>query len=368
MAEGICRWGILGTAGIARKNWHAIRNSGNGLLAGVASRSLERAQAYIDENQAQVPHAPPPRAFGSYEQLIESDEVDALYIPLPTGIRKEFVLRAAAAGKHVLAEKPCGDTADDVREQIDACAAAGVQFMDGVMFMHSDRLVKLRDTLDAGDAVGSIRRLATQFSFLAPEDFLQDNIRVHSRLESLGCLGDLGWYTIRMILWTLKYEMPDRVSGRLIAQTGRTDSPGSVPTQFSAEMVFPSGVTASFYCSFETEHQQWFHISGTKGNIRLDDFVLPYHGPEVSFTTSQSHFEIDGCLFHMEDHSSRVAVREFASNHPTAQETKLFRTFGNLVLGGAPDPHWPEISLKTQQVLDACLASAREGGSERAVS
>ena len=362
--SAICRWGILGTAGIARKNWASIKNSGNGRLVAVASRTKERAAQYIAENQAQVPHDPPPLPIGGYEEMIASDEIDALYIPLPTGLRKEWVLKAAASGKHILCEKPCGTKAADVQEQIDACASAGVQFMDGVMFMHSQRLPALREVLDDGTSVGEIRRIATQFSFMAPEEFFQENIRVQSHLEPLGCLGDLGWYNIRMILWTLNFEMPVTVSGRLISQSGGNDSQDSVPLQFSAELVFASGVTASFYCSFETEHQQWVNISGTKGDVHIDDFVLPYCGAEVGFDVSQAHFDVDCCQFKMEKHRRRVVVREHGDGHRSAQETRLFRNFADLVLGGNLDPHWPDIALKTQQVLDACLKSARNGGGE----
>lgn len=367
MSEPLCRWGILGTAGIARKNWQAIKLSENGSLSGVASRSIEKAQSYIDENQRDVPFPDCPKAFGSYEELLSSPEIDAVYLPLPTGLRKEWVIKAAEAGKHVLSEKPCGNVVEDVREQIAACNAAGVQYMDGVMFMHSSRLPKLRTVLDEGEVVGDLRRIATQFSFLAPEDFLKENIRMHSDLESLGCLGDLGWYCIRMILWTKGFELPATITGNIISQSGRPDSPDSVPIQFSAEMRFADGVTASLYCSFETEHQQWFHISGTRGNIRIDDFVLPFHGPEIAFTGSNAHFEQDGCNFRMERHDRRFAVPEYANSHPTAQETRLFRAFGDIVLSGKIDPFWPDVSLKTQQVLNAALDSARDGGKELAL-
>ncbi|MCH1408341.1 MAG: Gfo/Idh/MocA family oxidoreductase [Verrucomicrobiales bacterium] len=364
MSKEICRWGILGTAGIARKNWQAIRLSGNGELVAVGSRTEERAAEYIAENQAQVPHDPPPRPIGGYEEMIAADDIDALYIPLPTGVRKEFAIKAAQAGKHVLCEKPCGVNADEVREIVDACESSGVQFMDGVMFMHSDRLVALRADLDSEEAVGQIKRIATQFSFMAPDDFLEENIRMHSELEPLGSLGDLGWYNIRMILWTLGYEMPIAVRSRMIRQAGRPDSPDAVPISLSSELVFAGGVTASFYCSFETEHQQWVNISGTKGHITMNDFVLPYFGAEVGFNVEQAEFEVDVCQFHMERHSRRVAVHEHGDSHHTSQETKLFRCFGDLVLGGTPDAHWPEIALKTQQVLDACLVSARDDGRE----
>ena len=96
------RWGILGTAGIARKNWRAIYDSGNSIVTAVASRDVARSRKFIDECQAQNPFHPSPLALGSYEALIASPQVDAVYLPLPTGLRKEWVLRAAAAGKHVL--------------------------------------------------------------------------------------------------------------------------------------------------------------------------------------------------------------------------------------------------------------------------
>lgn len=368
MTSPTCRWGILGTAQIARKNWQAIRNSGNGTLVAVASRTPERAAAYIAENQSDIPYDPPPRPIAGYEEMIDAPDIDALYIPLPTGVRKDCVLRAAAAGKHVLCEKPCGRDAAEVREMIEACDEAGVQFMDGVMFVHSDRLGALRAELDGGEAIGDLRRIATQFSFMAPEEFLSGNIRMHSELEPLGSLGDLGWYCIRMILWTMNYASPVSVRARMIRESGRPDSPDSVPITLSAELVFAGGVTASLYCSFETEHQQWVHISGTKGHIVLEDFVLPFHGPEVAFRVEQAHFENALCHFRMERHSRRVAVREYADSHPTSQETKLFRTFADLVLSGNPGDHWPGISLQTQAILDLCLRSAREGGSELSVS
>ena len=111
-----CRWGILGTAGIARKNWQAIRDAGNATLVAVASREAAKSAAFVSECQAAVPQPAVPEALGSYEALIEHPGVDAIYFPLPTGIRKEWVLRAIAARKHVLVEKPVGCSTDDVIE------------------------------------------------------------------------------------------------------------------------------------------------------------------------------------------------------------------------------------------------------------
>ena len=98
------RFGILGAAGIARKNWKAIFHSGNCEVVAVASRDVERGRKFIVESQAQVPFATTPAVFGSYEELLASPDADAVYVPLPTGLRKEWVMCAAAAGKHVICE------------------------------------------------------------------------------------------------------------------------------------------------------------------------------------------------------------------------------------------------------------------------
>src|SRR4051812_11679873 len=102
MPEAICRWGILGAATIARKNWKAIRNAGNSVVAAVASRDAGRARQFIDECQAACPMSDVPQACASYDELLRRPDVKAVYIPLPTGVRKEWVIRAAEAGKHVL--------------------------------------------------------------------------------------------------------------------------------------------------------------------------------------------------------------------------------------------------------------------------
>src|SRR5207253_11422857 len=89
MTGRLCRFGSLGTSNIARKNWDAIRNSGNSTLVAVGSRSSKRAEQFIGECQAGAPFDRPPQVMG-YEELIGSPDIDALYVPLPTGIRKEW--------------------------------------------------------------------------------------------------------------------------------------------------------------------------------------------------------------------------------------------------------------------------------------
>lgn len=361
MAEAPCRWGILGAANIARKNWKAIRNAGNAVLIAVASRDRARAQRFIDECQAEAPLTPAPVA-ASYEELLARRDVNAVYIPLPTGVRKEWVLRAADAGKHVLCEKPCGVTVADLRAMLDACRRNRVQLMDGVMFMHSRRLLLLRQALDGSDGIGPVHRIVSQFSFKGTNEFLDTNIRASSDLEPLGCLGDLGWYNVRFSLWAMNEQLPERVTGHLLAEHRRGSSGHAVPLEFSGELFFPGGPTASFYCSFRTENQQWANVSGARGYLNVPDFVLPFFGCEASFEVDAPIFRARGCDFNMESHPRRLAVPEYSSGTPDAQETNMIRTFSRIVTSGQLEPMWGEIALKTQQVVEACLHSAREGG------
>lgn len=362
MSSNICRWGILSTAEIGKKNWQAIRNAGNAKLVAVASRGIEKAESFIDACQSVVPHPERPVALGSYEELLARKDIDAVYIPLPTGLRKEWVIKAANAGKHVLCEKPCAISYADLKEMTGACEANRVQFMDGVMYMHSSRLEALRKTIDSAEQIGTIRRIATQFSFNGEGEFVKKNIRVSSDLEPQGCLGDLGWYTIRFILWAMKYEMPVRLAARMIHEFGREDCPGKVPMEISFEMFFANGVTASSYCSFRTENQQWINVSGTRGYVHMRDFVLPFFGSELSYDVTQAAFEVDGCDFNMKDRTTRTSVSEYANSFANSQEANLLRNFSKLAIGGKPDSHWPTISLKTQLLMDLCLHSARNGG------
>ncbi len=362
MSAGNCRWGILGTAGIARKNWKAIRLSGNASVVAVASRNEASAKRFIDECSSQVPFEACPVAIGSYEALLARSDIDAVYIPLPTALRREWVIKAAEAGKHVLGEKPAALNAAEVEEMLAACARNNVQYMDGVMFMHSLRLPMIRKILDDQTQLGQLRRMVSQFTFAGDETFCRSNIRTSSELEPYGCLGDLGWYCTRFFLWVLKGQMPIEVRARTLTPLQGDLSPAAVPGELSAELLFAGGVSASFYCSFLTENQQWMHLSGSKGYLKLNDFVLPFHAPETEVFVGKDFYNVENCVFNMENHLQRFAVPEYAAGASNAQEVNMIRTFSDMVIHKANDAQWPEWTLKTQKVLDACFQSASKDG------
>lgn len=342
------RFGILSAADIARKNWKSIFHSGNAVVTALASRDLARSRRFIKELQAEAPFAPAPAALDRYEELLVSPDVDALYIPLPTGLRKEWVLRAAAAGKHIICEKPCGLNLAEVQEMAAACRRNRVQFMDGVMFMHHPRMDRIRAVLDDGRSLGPIKRIVSNFSFRMAKNVYDTNVRLNSRLEPAGCLGDLGWYCLRFALWTMKWRLPREVTGCFLSRRGGRHSPSPVPTDFSAELVFDDRTSMGFYCSFMAEYQNWVHVSGEQGQLRVADFVHPVNDLE-------STFEVNGRVVRVKSGGGQ-RVRAGA----VAQQTLMIRNFANRVLSGKLNAEWPVWVLKTQQVMDACYQAARK--------
>lgn len=363
MAVRVCRWGILGTATIARKFWQSVRLADNAHLTAVASREIAKARQFVGDCQSRFPVQPAAVAVGGYRELLERDDIDAVYVPLPTGVRQEWVEAAAERGKHVLCEKPCGMSLAALRQMTDRCARANVQFMDNVMFMHSRRLLAVLAAIHDETSFGELRRISTQFSFPAPEEFFRGNIRSQNSLEPWGALGDLGWYNIRMALLAMENEMPDSVTGRAWSGgQGADPHSGSPPVEFSGELRFADDVTAGIYCSFVASNQQWVHFTGTRGSLRVDDFALGAFGSRCGWTTDQPEFNRSGWDFNYELRPERHFVDEYSNGHESAQEVQLVRTFSGLVLGGVPDPVWPLHTLRTQAVMEGLMESAREGG------
>ena len=354
------RIGLMSTANIGRQNWKAVFNSGNAIVTAVASRDGGRSREFIRKCQGEFPFAAEPAAFGSYEELLASPDVDAVYIPVPTGLRKEWVLRAAAAGKHVVCEKPCGVSFADVQEMADACRKNRVQFMDGVMFMHNPRLNRIREVLDDGRSIGPMRRISSAFSFLGTGRFSDNNIRVDGRLEPAGCLGDLGWYCIRFTLWALNWQLPHTVTGRILSQSEPVGGRKPAPTEFSAELFFDNGVSAGFYSSFLAAQQQWVFVGGRDGWLRVPDFVHPFNGREPAFEVNRTEIRVPAAAGAQ---APTPGSDPAELGHATAQNTVMFRNFANQIFSGRLDEEWPMWALKTQQVLDACLEAARKNGS-----
>ena len=319
------RWGILGTAGIAAKVARAIDLAANAELIAIASRDQERAAAWAAERDLE-------RSYGSYDALLDDPEIDAVYIPLPPSMHREWTIKAAEKSKHVLCEKPLALSAAEARDMATACKDNSVQLMDGVMWVHHERSDEIKNILNDG-RLGELRRITSAFSF---NGNLQgtDNIRTQKELGG-GSLGDLGYYCARASIWAF-----DALPTRAYA-TARFYN--EVDFNLSALLWFEGERIATFDCGFDTVARKWLEVAGTQASLVCDDFVVPQH--EVL-----ARYWIHG------------AGAEAASSHSVQaciQEVRMIERFSATARSGELEDEWPNAAIATMQVCDALLESAR---------
>ena len=188
MSDKKLNWGILSCARIAASAViPGILAANNAELYAIASRT----QPKLDDFAARFK---PQKTFLGYQELLDDPAVDAVYIPLPNGLHREWVLKAAKAGKHVLCEKPLGLNEAETREMHQACQDAGVLLMEAYAYLHSPLTSQVKKLVDDG-AIGSLRYIESGFSFP-----LQDrgDVRFDKALGG-GATYDLGCYNLSQI-------------------------------------------------------------------------------------------------------------------------------------------------------------------------
>ena len=240
------RWGVLGTADIARgATIPGMQQAEHCELYAVAGRKLEKAEAYRDEFGFK-------KAYGSYDELLADPEVEAVYIPLPNHIHCEWTVKALRAKKHVLCEKPLALSAQQAEEMFRAAEENGVLLMEAFAYLHSPFVQAVKAELDAG-TVGEIRYLESSFITGRRPD---TDIRLKKETGG-GALYDLGCYAVSMAMWMLGKE-PDTV--RASAQF----SERQIDLFTSALLLYENGTVANLDCGMLLPHgrQDRFRISG----------------------------------------------------------------------------------------------------------
>ncbi|XP_061342935.1 uncharacterized oxidoreductase At4g09670-like [Gastrolobium bilobum] len=353
--ETTVRFGILGCAHISIKLCKAISKAPNATLQAIGSRSLDKAAAFAAENS--LPTAV--RVYGSYEAVIEDDEVDAVYIPLPTGLHVTWAVKAAERGKHVLLEKPVAMNVAELDRILEACEARGVQFMDGTMWVHHPRTAKMKEALSDEQRFGQLKWIHSCITYNPGPEFLKNSIRVKPDLDGLGALGDIGWYCIGAILWTVDYELPKSV----LAFPGATLNEAGVIISCGSSLHWEDGRSATFYCSFLTYLTFDVTVLGTKGCVRLHDFTLPFE-ETFGYGTFSEASELD--YGKIEQGRWCPKPNEHVVETEFSQDVLMVKEFSDLVgkvkcYEMKPEKAWQVMSRKTQLVLDAVKESIGKG-------
>ncbi len=263
MTQPPLRYGILGAANIARAFIKGVKPSDKATVAAVASRAADKAEAFARETGV-------PRWHGSYEALLADPEIDAVYIPLPNGLHAEWAIKAAAAGKPVLCEKPLAVGESEARAIFEAGRRHGVRIVEGYPYMAQEQTTTLR-ALIAARAVGRISTIRASFGVMAADPA---NIRLNAALGG-GALLDAGTYPFSLIR-IVAGERPERVQA-----TARFAANG-VDLTTIANIVFPSGILAQMSCSFETAYHRHAEITGSEGLIETNYLNHPpLYGPPL---------------------------------------------------------------------------------------
>jgi predicted dehydrogenase len=256
------RFGILGTAGIAREHViPGIRASARGEVRAIASRDESRARAIASELNI-------PRAHASYAALLADPEIDAVYVPLPNNLHAQYTIAAARSGKHVLCEKPVANRVADAQQMADACRAAGVLLMEAFMWRHHPQQRRVRELIASG-TIGEPNFLRASFSFVIAG---RPNVRLEPELQG-GSLMDIGCYGVNAARWAFESEPDVAIGQQLIG------SEYGVDTAFAGVMRFGGQRLAVFDSSFERAPVNTYSIEGTEGSLRVEQAFRPDSDP-----------------------------------------------------------------------------------------
>lgn len=316
------RWGILGTAAIARKAYvPAFRASPMNEAVAVASRNLGKAEAFAEEHGLS-------RAYGSYVELLADPDIDAVYIPLPVSLHHEWSLRGADAGKAILVEKPIAANAHEAKQMVEAFAAKGLVFSEALMYRYHPLTQKVLALVREG-AIGKLRMIHASFNAS-----VSDRCDIRFRKETAGgALLDLGVYCVNFMR-LITGEEPCEI--KAMARAGEVDE------SLTALLRFPSGVLGYLGCGLDTEFDCTYSVSGSKGRL--------FSGRGATCAWPGEAFELE----HYRNHKKEVMTSPEANHY-----VMILDDFARAVCTQGPMRHPPEDSIRNMTVIEEIMRQAR---------
>ncbi|HEY7042586.1 MAG TPA: Gfo/Idh/MocA family oxidoreductase [Nocardioidaceae bacterium] len=324
------RWGLLSTASIGRVVVAACRRARAAEFVAVASRGPERAQRFADEFGLEA-------SFGSYDELLAADDVDAVYVALPNSMHAEWVQNALEAGKHVLCEKPFAPTAEETITCFDAAKAAGRVCVEGFMYRHHPQTTKFRELLADG-AIGELTFVRSALSTRTePSD-----IRRSTEMAG-GSLADLGAYCASAT--RLVAGEPLQVFAEQVL-----DGPQGVDLRFAATIRLENGVVAQFDTGLDLPRRDELELIGTTGRIVVPDPWLCRSGYVELVRDSET---------------SRIPVDPDGTFALTEADHDVYRiefdAVSTAILTGSPPVFDATDAVRQARLIDALRASAQDG-------
>lgn len=317
---------MLGAAKIAREKVIPAMQQGTHCdVAAIASRDPERAAAAALDRGIE-------KSFGSYEELLEAPDIDAVYIPLPNHLHVPWAVKALDAGKHVLCEKPIGLSASEARKLAEAAETnRHLKVMEAFMYRHHPQWQRAKKIVDEGQ-IGDLRTINSIFAYYNDDPA---NVRNQADIGG-GGLMDIGCYCISLARFLFGAE-PRRVTGIM-----DVDPDLRVDRLTSGVLEFGGG-TSTFTCATQLTPHQRVHIFGTTGKIEIE---IPFNAPQGEST--RIHVTTG-------DHSAVITLP------PSDQYTIQGDLFARAVLERTPVPVPLEDAVSNMHVIDAIRESAASG-------
>ena len=318
------KWGVLGTAYIfERDTAEGMRQAENCELYAIAGRSMEKAEAFKEKYGFQ-------KAYGSYDEMLADPEVEAVYVPMPNTMHKEWTIKALNAKKHVLCEKPLAPNAEEAAEMFAAAKANGVWLMEAFAYQHSPFVAAVKEELDKG-AIGDVRYMEAA---LITSDYDLSNIRM--RRETLGgSVYDIGVYSCSLILRMMGKE-PEKV------QAVSTFSEEKIDLFTTVLMEFEGNVRAQFNCGM---------VLATEKNSALDRFQI--HGTKGSIEAVKFGFNVPGQLqYRIRTFDGLDEIRTVDTKHNYRLEVEQL---GRCITDGETPYMTEELTMSVARTIDRIL-------------
>lgn len=316
------KWGVLGTANIAKGcTIPGMQFAGNCELYAIAGRDESKVERYKNDFGFS-------KGYVGYDKLLEDPEVQAVYIPLPNNLHKEWVIKALKAGKHVLCEKPLALNAADAKEMFDTAKENNVTLMEAYAYLHGQYIDSLRSDIRSG-VIGEVDLIETAFY---TQGYVED-IRIHKSMGG-GAVYDLGCYCTTMILSLIDSDI------EYVKASAEFNDDGA-DVFASAIMKFKNGVRAAFNVGmvFDPEvngRRDRLYIHGSRGTI-----------------VSNVEYNQEGRL----SYTVISGTREF---HPSINVSHNYmleiEQLGRCIEKGEAPHITPEFSIKNAEVMDMVLS------------
>ena len=329
MTDKQVRWGILSTARIAEDRLiPAFHASKIAELVAVASRDYDRGRKFASRNQI-------PRTYGSYDELLADDSIDAVYIPLPNHLHREWAIRAMEEGKHVLCEKPLSTSTVDGVAMFEACGKNNVLLMEGFMYRFHPQTQRVRELLAQG-TIGQPRLIRVAHSFPLILQDRGDDFRWNKEFGG-GSLADVGVYCVDTARHLFSAD-PTKVFAQSAYHPDHT-----AEAETRAILTFSDDRVAVFDSSFLLTGRREYEVVGDKGRITAFDTYNPGRGVDVEIEIEQGGMKT-------------------VENIPATNEYLLeIDHLSTCIICGKPPIITREDSIGNLRVLDALRESARVG-------